>query len=211
MARHAADHGAYATVVAPPYYFPAGQPELVDYFRRLFAELPLPVFLYNMPMMTKLVIEPATVECLSDQSGVVGIKDSSGDLSYFKAILEVAKKSRPDWSVLVGPEELLVESVRLGGHGGVNGGANLDPRLLVDLYEAAVRGDEARVVALQKRLVVLGRIYSVGRHASSIIKGIKCSLSLMGICDDFMADPFHRFREPEREKVRELLVSAGLL
>ena len=210
MAKHAADCGAYAAVLAPPYYFPSGQPELAEYIEHLMAEMPLPVFLYNMPMMTKVVIEPETVRRLANQSRIIGVKDSSGDVSYFKAILEVAK-SRPDWSVLVGPEELLAETVRLGGFGGVNGGANVDPKLFVDLYEAARRGDNARINELQKRVIDFGRIYHVGHHASSIIKGLKCSLSLLGICDDFMAEPFRRFFKQERVQVRKLLEEMRLL
>jgi len=93
----------------------------------------------------------------------------------------------------------------------VNGGAQIEPRLFVDLYEAATQGDDARVAALQARLLSLGRVYQVGRHASTVIKGVKCALSLLGVCDDFMAEPFHRFREPERERVRQVLVELGLL
>jgi 4-hydroxy-tetrahydrodipicolinate synthase len=51
----------------------------------------------------------------------------------------------------------------------------------------------------------------VGRHKSAIIKGIKCGLSLLGICDDQMAEPFQRFREPEREMIRERLSALGLI
>jgi 4-hydroxy-tetrahydrodipicolinate synthase len=48
-------------------------------------------------------------------------------------------------------------------------------------------------------------IYKVGHHGSSYLKGLKCALSVMGICSDFMAEPFHRFKEPERVKIRQLL------
>lgn len=209
LARHAADCGVYAAVLAPPYYFPAGQPELAEYVESLMAEMPLPVFLYNMPMMTKMVIEPETVRRLMDQPRILGVKDSSGDLAYFDKVLAIAK-GRPDWSVLVGPEELLAETMKRGGDGGVSGGANLNPRLFVDFYDAASRGDAVSVEKLQKRVLALGRIYHVGRHTSAIIKGLKCALSLLGICDDFMAEPFHRFREPERAQVRMLMEEMGL-
>jgi dihydrodipicolinate synthase/N-acetylneuraminate lyase len=49
------------------------------------------------------------------------------------------------------------------------------------------------------------------RLIERVIKGMKCALSLLGVCDDFMAEPFHRFREPERERVRQVLVELGLL
>lgn len=210
LARHAAEAGADAVVLAPPYYFPTGQDELVEYVQHLVAELPLPMFLYNMPMMTKTVIESATIRRLLDHPRIMGVKDSSGDLGYFDQLLELAR-ARPDWSVLVGPEALLAETVMRGGHGGVNGGANLNPRLFVDLYEAASRNATERVAELQQQVLQLGKIYQVGHHASSIIKGIKCALALLGICDDFMAEPFHRFRELERRRVHQLLRDQEIL
>jgi len=200
----AADAGADALVLAPPYYFPSGQAELIEYVKHLTAELPLPIFLYNMPMMTKVVFAHDTIRQLVDNERIVGVKDSSGDLDYFEQLLPIARQ-RPDWSVLIGPEHLLAQAVTLGGQGGVNGGANLCPRLFVDLYEAARQGNTDLVASLQEDVRKLGRIYEVGQHASAIIKGLKCALSLLGICDDFLAEPFHRFRSTERERVRTLL------
>jgi 4-hydroxy-tetrahydrodipicolinate synthase len=143
LARHAAQAGAQAVVAAPPFYFPAGQPELLHYVEHLTAELPLPLFLYNMPMMTKVAFAPQTVRQLLGNARIVGVKDSSGDLGYFEQLLAVARE-RPDWSVLVGPEHLLADAVERGGQGGVNGGANLCPRLFVELYAAACRHDAPR-------------------------------------------------------------------
>jgi hypothetical protein len=56
-----------------------------------------------------------------------------------------------------------------------------------------------------------GKVYRVGRHASAVIKGMKCACSLLGLCDDFMAEPFARFNPPEREQVRAVLESVGLM
>ena len=210
LARHAAGAGAAALVTAAPYYFPAGQPELLEWIERLVPELPLPVYLYNMPQMTKVVFEIDMLKRVTQLEGVIGIKDSGGDLAYFRQILELLR-DRPDWTLLVGPEHLLADTMKLGGHGGVNGGANIFPRLLVDLYEAVLHGDAKRERELQNRLLKLGGVYHVGRHASAVIKGVKCSASLLGLCQDFMAEPFSRFREPEREKVRMVLKELGLL
>jgi len=209
LARHAADAGAFGVVAAPPYYFPAGQPELIEYVQRLTPELPLPLFLYNMPMMTKVDFDHDTIRALLDDRRIAGVKDSSGDLGYFEELLKVAR-NRPDWSVLIGPEHLLTQAMALGGQGGVHGGANLCPRLFVDLYDAARRGDLVQQAALQERVLQLGRVYQVGRHASAIIKGLKCALSLVGMCDDVLAEPFQHFHSPERQRVRQLLDEMGL-
>ncbi|MCL4785897.1 MAG: dihydrodipicolinate synthase family protein [Verrucomicrobia bacterium] len=206
IARHAADAGVQACVTSAPYYFPAGQPELLEYTQHLVRELPLPLFLYNMPMMTKTPFELDTIARLRDEEKIIGVKDSGGDFDYLQKLVKLSR-ARTDWSVLVGPEHLLADAIRCGGHGGVNGGAHLCPSLFVQLYEAAVRGDAARVGELQQRVVQLGQIYKVGRHASAVIKGIKCSLALMGICDDFVAEPLARFLPPERQRVRAILDS----
>ena len=199
MARCAGEAGADAVVLAPPFYVPEGQPELREYLEHLLPELPLPLFLYNMPPLTKVPYELETVRWAMQQPRIIGMKDSSGNMGYFNSLLEL-KRERTDWTLLIGPEEMLAESVLLGGHGGVNGGANVFPRLYVALHRAAEAGDLKRVRELHSCVMqVSRRLYSVGRHPSSTIKGIKCAVSCLGLAGDFMAEPFHRFREHERK------------
>jgi dihydrodipicolinate synthase/N-acetylneuraminate lyase len=201
VAGHAADAGANAVVAAPPYYLPEAQPELREYLDHLVPELPLPLYLYNMPALTKVSFELETVRHAMDLPRVVGLKDSSGNLGYFKRVAGLLPQ-RPDWSLLMGPEEKLLAALQLGGHGGVSGGANLFPKLYVKLCEAHRAGDLARARELQKQIQrVSDSLYRIGKHSSSIIKGIKCALSCLGVCDDFMAEPFHRFRAEERKLV----------
>ena len=205
LARHAADVGADALVVAPPYYLPEAQPELQEYLDHLVPELPLPLFLYNMPALTKVPFELETIRRAMDEPRIIGLKDSSGDLAYFRAAVRLLPH-RPDWSLLMGPEDLLLDGILAGGHGGVNGGANLFPKLFVRLYEAARTDDLARARELQALVLRLNRsLYHIGQHSSSVIKGLKCALACLGVCDDFMAEPFHRFRADERTEVQRRL------
>jgi len=205
LARHAAERGVDAVVVAPPYYLPEGQVELREYLAHLVAELPLPLYLYNMPALTKVPIELDTVRWAMEEPRIVGFKDSSLNMIYFHQVISLLKH-RPDWTLLMGPEELLAESVMAGGHGGVNGGANLFPKLYVSLFEAASAGDLAKVRDLHALVMELrNSLYQIGRHSSALIKGVKCALSCLGVCNDFMAEPFHRFRAEERARVEEFL------
>lgn len=202
MARCAAEAGADAVVAAPPYYLPEAQPELQEYVDHLVSELPLPLYLYNMPALTKVQFELETVRRALNEPRIIGLKDSSGDLNYFKGATEITRQ-RPDWSLLIGPEEKLFESLQLGGNGGVSGGANLFPKLYVKLVESYRAGNLPRAKELQEAVQhVSDSLYRIGKYSSSIIKGIKCAACCFGICEDFMAEPFRRFRTAESELVK---------
>jgi len=85
----------------------------------------------------------------------------------------------------------------------VCGGANLVPKLYVDLYNAAYSSDLPAVESLHKKVIQISTtIYKVGKYGSSYLKGLKCALSCMGICSDFLAEPFHRFRRAERDVIQ---------
>ena len=206
LAQVAADHGADGVVSAPPYYFATGQPELAQFYEELVPQLPLPVFLYNMPSHVKVNFAPDTVHRIAQLPQVVGFKDSSANAVYFQSVL-YKMRERQDFAMLVGPEEMTGESVLLGAHGGINGGANMFPELYVALYDAACAADVQRVRQLQQLVMqISSSIYTVGKHGSSYLKGLKCALSLLGIIDDdFVASPFYKFNAPEQQKIKEAL------
>ena len=208
LARVAADCGADGVVSAPPYYFATGQPELAQFYEELVPQLPLPVFLYNMPSHVKVSFAPDTVRRIACNPQVVGFKDSSANAVYFQSVM-YKMQERQDFAMLVGPEEITGECVLLGAHGGINGGANMFPGLYVAMYEAARSGDLQRVSQLQQYIMQISTtIYTVGKHGSSYLKGLKCALSLLGIInDDFVASPFYKFDKPEREKIRMALAA----
>jgi 4-hydroxy-tetrahydrodipicolinate synthase len=211
LAGMAAGQGVDALVSAPPYYYTPGQPELIQYYRHLADKLPLPLFLYNMPSHVKVMIQPATVHTLSEHPNIIGLKDSSANSVYFQELLYLLR-DKPDFSLLVGPEEITAEAVLMGAHGGVNGGANMFPELYVAIYHAAVNKDYAKIAALQAKIMQISTsLYRVGKHGSSYLKGVKTTLSLLGVCNDFMAEPFHRFESKEREIIKNSLIDLGII
>jgi 4-hydroxy-tetrahydrodipicolinate synthase len=211
MAQVAADAGCQAVVSAAPYYMPVDQSELVTYFRQLAARVPLPLVLYNFPLLTKVKFEPESVAKLLNEQNIVGIKDSSGDLDYFAQIVQVAKQ-RPDFSLLAGKEANLGDIIRMGGHGGVTGGANVWPRLLVDLYGAAIAADGPRTKSLVPKVLELGKIYAVaGNRFSAGIAGIKTALELQGICSGAFAPPIPPVTAEQKSQIKSILDSLGIL
>lgn len=212
LAHVAADCGADGVVSAPPYYFATGQPELAQFYEELVPQLPLPVFLYNMPSHVKVSFAPDTVRRIAQNPQVIGFKDSSANAVYFQSVM-YKMQERPDFAMLVGPEEITGECVLMGAHGGINGGANMFPKLYVAMYDAARSGDLVRVRQLQQFIMQISTsIYTVGKHGSSYLKGLKCALSLLGIINnDFVASPFYKFEAPERDRIRQALAALPII
>ncbi len=196
--------GADAVVVAPPYYIPISQAEMMDYLENLVPRLPLPLMLYNMPSYTKLHLTIKTV-IAAKELGAIGIKDSSGDMLYLFSLIEEFKNS-PDFSIITGTELFIPETIMQGGHGAIAGGANMFPKLFVDLYDASVARDFDKIAVLRDKVMKLyNTIYSVGKSTSRYIKGTKCSLSALGICNDYVAFPLRKFEGEDRQKIEQYI------
>jgi dihydrodipicolinate synthase/N-acetylneuraminate lyase len=203
LADTAVEAGAEGVVLAAPYYFEHSQDDLLRYVETVTGRLSLPLFLYNIPHLTKSSFQPETVRRAADLPGVVGLKDSTGDLGYLKQTLELLR-DKPDFSILIGPEEMLLEAMKLGAHGGVCGGSNLNPRLFVQLYEAAFRGNLEAGLRLQEQVQHMSRaIYHTGHPGGSYLRGIKAALGFAGLCRPEPAPPFQPFSEAEYEAVEK--------
>lgn len=210
LASVAAVYGADAVVSAPPYYYATGQSELAEFYEKLIPQLPLPVYLYNMPTHTKVSFAPATIKRIAKDKKVIGFKDSSANGAYFQTVLYEMRNCE-NFSIFVGPEEMMAESVLLGASGGVNGGANLFPKLYVDLYNAAIAKDITLVNELQSKVMqVCTTVYNVGSYGSSYLKGVKTALSVMGICSDFIAMPFNKFENEYRSEIESAIGAVSI-
>ncbi|MBS1830606.1 MAG: dihydrodipicolinate synthase family protein [Acidobacteria bacterium] len=198
--------GAAGVVYAGPSYFTIGQAELLDHVGRLAQRLPLPLFLYNMPSHTRVNFAPDTVRQACTIPNVVGLKDSSGDVQYFQTIRRVTAH-RENFTLLMGPEELLIYAMLAGADGGVNGGSNLFPSLYTALYRAA--RDRNLDEALRLHAIVLevsASIYA-GTYSSSYLKGLKHTLSLLGLCEGALAEPYGALDEANKARIAASLAS----
>jgi dihydrodipicolinate synthase/N-acetylneuraminate lyase len=209
LAAHAADQGAAAVVAAPPFYFPASQSQVATWAKDLAGRVPLPLVLYNMPEMVKTVIEPATLAGLCACEGIVGLKDSGGDLATFAAYAEVIHRERPEWGLFIGPELLYLEAHRLGATGAVPGGANVLPGLFVTLHGMLTAGNSDGVIACQRPLEMLAKLYAVSGQPGGVIVGIKTALLTLGVCGDATASPFTALPPADIDRVWSIVEALG--
>ena len=198
--------GAQAVVLAPPFYYQIDQTELYSFTEQLIGEISLPVYLYNNPGLTKVAFEFETIRKLLLKPEIIGLKDSSGDMVYFHRLLKLARES--DVPLFIGPEELFMESLLMGGDGGVPGGANIFPKLYVNIYESVKAGNLDKTHELHKQVMELcEKVYS-GNGSGSVINGIKCALKYMNLLSsDYMANPLHKADNDKTEQIRQYLIN----
>lgn len=127
--------GANAAAVVAPYFHSANQAEgTLHFFQTIADQATLPLFLYNIPMHVGTGIDAQIVETLAEHDSVRGMKDTSGDFSYF---LRVDRLTPEDFLLFQGLDTLLVPSLRVGARGGVHALANVIPEVFAEIVEHA--------------------------------------------------------------------------
>lgn len=200
----AAEAKATAAVIAPSPYFPSSASDQVAFFSAFADRSALPVILYNIPQMTKSPIHLEAFKALISHPRIVGFKDSSGNMVYFRRLQFLARE-RKEFSVLMGAEELLAESVLLGASGGVTGGANCFPELYQQIFAFAKRGDLSGIIPLQDQLMSLSCGMYAHESGGYIIQGLKVILKEMGICDPWVLPPLQPAGELLAEIARSMV------
>lgn len=193
MARYAKECGVTYLVSALPFYLGLTQKEIIDYYTTIADNVPLPLFLYNIPAQTKLMISVEAVKTLAKHPNIIGMKDSSGNGTYFNTLLAEIKAEYPNFTILVGPDEMLASTMAMGGNGGVNSGSNLFPELYVNLFKACKAKDTERILKLQKLVMKVSTgVYSVDKSSVSFLKGLKAALFTEGLITDYICEPLQK-------------------
>jgi 4-hydroxy-tetrahydrodipicolinate synthase len=136
----AAAAGADLALVITPYFIQPSQDELVEHYTRIARATSLPVMLYNNPPRTSVNVLPMTLARCMVVPNVVGMKDSSGDLT--QSIEYLLKAPRPAL-LFSGRDTIALAMMLHGAQGAISPAANVFPRLMVRMYDAARAGDFA--------------------------------------------------------------------
>lgn len=141
LGREALKHGCAAFLVAPPSFYKNVDDEgVLAFYREVIQKIEDPslrLILYHIPQLSGVPISLRVIESLRREFPeiVIGIKESEGNLSFTKILLETF----PNFKVFVGNERQIIESVHLGGSGTICGIANLYPELICSLYNQGKR------------------------------------------------------------------------
>ena len=204
LTKMAQREGVQGVSVITPYFVSPSQQEIFDHYRYIAEVTSLPVILYNNPSTCGGVkIDVETVARLAEIPNILGVKDSSGDLQNTCEYIRVVP---PRFSVMMGRDTLIFHALVSGAKGAVPATGNIAPRLLVEIYEAFMRGDIAASLAAQKRLSPIRLALTLGTPPG----GVKAALTALGISIGPSRMPVASLPPDKMQKMKAALESAGL-
>lgn len=202
-ANAAAEYGADGILVNPPFYFPLSQDEVVSFFGDLVSASPIPVMLYNIPMMTKIAVEPATIPRLRDV-GVQGTKDSSGSPANTLAYL-AALGPGSDFRVVVGGESFFLHMLDAGVCATTGLMPSVAPQLASRVHAAWEKRDYGAGFVAQHRANDFAAAMR-GLHSFVPAAG-KAVLSRLGLMEKWVAPPKTTMTDEEADRAFEAVKS----
>lgn len=208
LAKRAAEIGADAVMFVTPSYYKSqmNSANLVNHYRIIADACPIPTIIYNMPAATGIDIDANTVIQLATHPNIIGIKDSSGNVTKFE---EIVRAVRSDFAVIAGSGGYFYPALCVGAKGTVAALANVAPRECLALYDAfrAGRHDEAR--ALQLRLVPLNAAVTTRWN----VPGLKAALEELnqGFYGGPPRLPVRPLADADRAALRKIMQEAGVI
>jgi len=204
ITKMAASIGVDAVSVLTPVFINPNNEELYDHYKAVASSVDIPVLLYNNPSRTGINLEFELVERLSMIDNIIGVKDSSGDMTLTG---EYIRRTKSDFCVLAGRDTLILSTLVYGGKGAITATANIAPKVPVKIYEEYLKGDLKKALEAQYELAHLRLAFGLGSFPVVIKEGLK----MVGIDVGTTLKPIGEMTEDNKAKLKKVLQDIGVL
>ncbi len=176
------EYGVRAVAIVSPFYYRLSPGAVYAYFREIALNTPVDVTLYNIPMFAS-PIDVTTVQRLAEFPRIIGIKDSSGDVSSMLRMMAVVEPIRADFTFLTGWEPAMVPMLAMGCQGGTFALSGVVPEVTRRLYDLTIAGQWGQARTLQMRLtelfdqIVYGANFPEGVRTAVEVRGFNLGAS----------------------------------
>lgn len=168
---HAQQNGADGLLVVNPYYAKLSDEARFTHYKRVAEALDTPVFLYNFPELTGQDIGlDVIVRLAREVPNIVGIKDTIDNISHTREIINRVHAFRPEFIVFSGYDEYMLDTLLLGGHGGIPATFNFAPQITRGIYKAFLAKDMNAAQTFQRQLAKLSPLYALEQPFFGVIK-----------------------------------------
>jgi 4-hydroxy-tetrahydrodipicolinate synthase len=195
--------GAHGLLSVTPYYNKPTPEGLYQHYKAIAESTALPIVLYNVPGRTGCNIDPATLARLATIKNIVGVKEASGNMTQ---MAEVLRAVPDDFLVLSGDDALTLPLMAIGGRGIISVASNEVPAEMVQMVEAAERGDFATARRWHQKLLPVMQVNFIESSPGPV----KFAMAAMGLCEDAYRLPMVPPRPPSQEKILGVMRDFGL-
>jgi 4-hydroxy-tetrahydrodipicolinate synthase len=196
--------GAAGLLSVTPYYNRPTQEGLYQHYRAIADSTPLPIVLYNVQSRTGVNIETATVVRLAQISNIVGVKEASGNISQ---MCDVCRAVPDGFIVLSGDDAITLPLMAIGGRGVISVVSNEVPAEMVQMVEAAERGDFAAARAVHTRLMPLMQVNFVEANPLPV----KAAMAAMGLLEEIYRLPMCAPKPESKDRILAVLSALDLV
>lgn len=204
LMRHAERVGASAALVVTPYYNRPTQAGLIAHYTALHDCCQLPIVIYNIPGRSVVDMSPETMGTLAKLPRIIGVKDATGKI---ERVSMQRASCGADFIQLSGEDATALGFNAHGGIGCISVTANVAPRLCAEFQEATLRGDYAKALDYQDKLMPL--------HEAIFIEpglvGAKYALAVLGLCSEEVRLPLVGLTDGTKAKIKAAMKHAGLI
>jgi 4-hydroxy-tetrahydrodipicolinate synthase len=203
LTRYAKEVGVDAVLQVNPYYNKPTQEGLYQHFKAVADAVNIPVVLYNIPGRCAVAMDGETITRLSEISNIVAIKEATGSLDLAS---EIAMNT--DLTILSGDDSITLPLASVGGKGVVSVAANIVPADVKALTDAILAGDFTAARVLHQKLFALCKVM-LGLSTNPI--PIKAAMAMKGLCLEDVRLPMTALPDNQKEILKEVLTTSGVL
>jgi 4-hydroxy-tetrahydrodipicolinate synthase len=205
LTKYAEDGGADAALLITPYYNKPNRSGLILHFKEITNAVEIPIILYNIPSRTGINMDPKLIAELAEVDGIIGVKESSGNLSQVSKIIELTKDL--DFFVLSGDDILTLPILSLGGSGVVSVAANIVPERISSLVRAIKQNELEKARKIHYEISPLFEALFLETNPIPVKKAAE----LMGLASGHLRLPLSGMREENEERLVHVLRSMGAI
>jgi 4-hydroxy-tetrahydrodipicolinate synthase len=205
QSREAKGAGADSVMIVTPFYEIPTQDGLYRHYATIAEEVDIPIVLYNIPPHTNVEIGLHTLERLVEIDSIIGLKDSSGNLSYFAEAMRLVGDKI---AVLTGGDDITLPCFALGCHGAILALCNIAPRMVVDTFRAVQQKDMEKALKIYNQLLPIARAISTAENFPAPLKE---AVMMLGRPAGLARSPIMPVGEAEKVTIRAALKAANLL
>jgi len=207
LSQMAEDVGANILSVLTPVFISPNEQELYEHYVEIAKSTKLPILLYSNPNRTGVKLSVRLVERLSHIENIVGIKDSSGDVSLAGEYIRAINNDQKEFSVIAGRDNVILATLVYGGAGAIASTANIAPALVVSIYDNYMKGDLKAALEAQDKLAPLRKALNLSTYPGAI----KEAVSMIGIdCGDPIK-PVGKLSSENRKIIYDIMKNLGLI